>query len=57
MAFGVVCTEPIFDDIVIESEDYARGRIDKDWFWVDVDGKPTSDKHARFFGSWYDSGK
>ena len=57
MAFGVVCTEPIFDDIVIESEDYARGRIGKDWFWVDVDGKPTSDKHARFFGSWYDSGK
>lgn len=57
MAFGVVCTEPIFDDIMIEAENYACGRIGKDWFWVDEDGKPTSDKRNRFFGSWYDSAK
>lgn len=54
MAFGTVCTQPVFDELYISSEEYARGRIGEDWFWVDSKGNPTANREERFFGSWYD---
>ena len=54
MAFGTICTQPVFDELYISSEEYARGRIGEDWFWVDNNGNPTVNRNERFFGSWYD---
>lgn len=30
MAFGTICTQPVFDELYISSEEYARGRIGED---------------------------
>ena len=57
MAFGTICTQPVFDELYISSEEYARGRIGEDWFWVDSNGNPTANREERFFGSWYDMNK
>lgn len=57
MAFGTICTQPIFDELYISSEEYARGRIGEEWFWVDSNGNPTANREERFFGSWYDMNK
>lgn len=57
MAFGTLCTQPVFDELYISSEEYARGRIAEDWFWVDSKGNPTAKQEERFFGSWYDMNK
>lgn len=57
MAFGTVCTQPLFDELHISSEEYARGRIGEDWFWVDSNGNPTANREKCFFGSWYDMNK
>ena len=57
MAFGTASTKPLFDELDIRSEMYARGRIGAEWFWVDGKGIPTTDRQRRFFGSWYDAGK
>lgn len=54
MAFGTVCTQPMFDELYISSEEYARGRIGEEWLWVDSKGNPTANREERFFGSWYD---
>ena len=49
MAFGTICTQPVFDELYISSEEYARGRIGEDWFWVDNNGNPTVNRNERFF--------
>ena len=57
MAFGTICTQPVFDELYISSEEYARGRIVEEWLWVDSKGYPTANREERFFGSWYDMNK
>lgn len=57
MAFGTICAQPVFDELYISSEEYARGRIGEEWFWVDSKGNPTANREERFFGSWYDMNK
>lgn len=57
MAFGTVSTQPIFDELYINSEEYARGRIGEEWLWIDSKGNPTANREERFFGSWYDMNK
>lgn len=57
MAFGTICTQPVFDELYISSEEYARGRIGEEWLWVDSKGNPTAKQEQRFFGSWYDMNK
>ena len=50
-------TGTIFDEVYIYSEQYAKGRIGDEWFWVDNKGKPTLDENKAFLGSWYDEFK
>ena len=57
MAFGTICTQPVFDELYISSEEYALGRIGEEWLWVDSKGNPTAKREQRFFGSWYDMNK
>ena len=57
MAFGTICTQPVFDELYISSEEYARGRIGEEWLWIDSNGNPTANREERFFGSWYDMNK
>jgi len=57
MAFGTVCTQPMFNELYISSEEYARGRIGEEWLWIDSKGNPTANRDERFFGSWYDMNK
>ncbi len=57
MAFGTICTQPVFDELYISSEEYARGRIGEEWFWIDNNGNPIANSEERFFGSWYDMNK
>lgn len=57
MAFGTICTQPVFDELYISSEEYARGRIGEEWLWIDSKGNPTAKREERFFGSWYDMNK
>lgn len=52
--FGVT-TGIIFDDIIIESECYARGKIGEEWFFIDGYGKPTKKENEAWFGSWIDA--
>jgi hypothetical protein len=54
--FGVV-TDIIFDDLEIESECYAKGKIGDDWFFINGDGKPVKNYDEAWLGSWYDSDK
>jgi len=54
--FGVV-TDIIFDDVEIESECYAKGKIGDDWFFINGDGKPVKNYDEAWFGSLYDSDK
>lgn len=51
--FGV-CTDAVFDDIMITSEDYCRVKLDGQWGWVNIDGEFTLDESDAWFGSWYD---
>ena len=52
-----VSTGAIFDDILIESECYAQGKIGEEWYFIDGDGKPTKKEQEAWFGSWYDADK
>ena len=57
MAYGDISTDIIFDQLDIRSEEYARGLIGGDWYWVDHEGNPTKDISRRHFGGWYDQEK
>lgn len=52
-----VNTGTIFDDIDIRSEQYAKGKIEDEWYFVKWDGKPTKNEDEAWFGSWYDAEK
>ena len=52
-----VNTGAIFDDIDIRSEQYAKGKIGDEWYFVKWDGKPTKNEDEAWFGSWYDADK
>jgi hypothetical protein len=52
-----VNTGAIFDDIDIRSEQYAKGKIEDEWYFVKWDGKPTKKEDEAWFGSWYDADK
>ncbi len=55
--FMGVATEPVFDDILIQCEDYCMGKIGDTWYYVDGDGKPVINIAEAAFGSWIDSSK
>ncbi len=57
LLWGEIYTQPIFDKISIESENYTRVLLNGKWGWVDSDGKFTQDESEASFGSWYDSDK
>jgi len=50
-------TKPVFDKVVIESENYTRVLMNGKWGWIDIDGNFTSEKSEASFGSWYDMEK
>lgn len=51
---GLSCTPPIYDDIYIQSEDYAKVRKGDDWYYLNSKGEPVKSRHEAEFGSWYD---
>lgn len=57
LMYGNTSTNPIYDDILLQSEDYVRVLRDDKWYWIDENGRETEDKLESFFGSWYDSSK
>lgn len=48
---------PIFDELLIRSEDYVRARIGEKWGWITIDGELTQDRNKANYGSWADTGK
>ena len=50
-------TKPVFDKVVIESENYTRVLMNGKWGWIDYEGNFTSEKSEASFGSWYDLDK
>ena len=52
-----VNTGAIFDEIDIRSEQYAKGKIEDEWYFVKWDGKPTKNEDEAWFGSWCDAEK
>lgn len=54
--FGV-CSEAIFDEVIIESEEYCRVVLNRQKGWVDSDGKFTQNLEDAWFGSWHDAEK
>ena len=57
LLWGKKYTQPIFEDIFIESEECTRVKLNGKWGWVDGDGKFTQKKSKASFGSWYDFSK
>lgn len=55
--WGDTYTQPIFDDVSINSENYTRVLLNGKWGWIDSDGKFTIKKSEASFGSWYDREK
>ena len=55
--WGDTYTQPIFDDVSINSENYTRVLHNGKWGWIDNDGKFTTNESEASFGSWYDSEK
>lgn len=57
LLWGKIYTQPIFEDIFIESEEWTRVKQNGKWGWVDGNGKFTLKKSDASFGSWYDFSK
>ncbi|MCR4738063.1 MAG: hypothetical protein K5846_07865 [Bacteroidales bacterium] len=57
LLWGKKYTQPIFEDIFIESEEWTRVKLNGKWGWVDGNGKFTRKKSKASFGSWYDFSK
>lgn len=55
--FYDVATEPIYDDIIIQSEWYAQVKKDDTWYYLDYKGNPVTDVEDAFFASYYDASK
>ena len=61
--WGVSChgetTDAEFVDVIIQSEDFVRVKIEGDdtYYYLDDYGNLTSKRHEAFFGSWYDMSK
>ena len=55
--WGNTDTKPVFNKVVIESENYTRVLMNGEWGWIDSDGKFTSERSEASFGSWYDLDK
>lgn len=54
--FGV-CTEAIFDEVIISSEEYCQAVLNGQKGWIDCEGKFTQNPEEAWFGSWYDADK
>lgn len=54
LLWGKTYTQPIFDDIILVSEEWTRVKLNGKWGWVDGDGKFTTKKSKAGFGSFYD---
>lgn len=56
LCFGNTATNAIFEDILIQSEDYAKVKLpnDSNWYYLDNQGHVTLDRAKAFYGSWYD---
>jgi hypothetical protein len=50
-------TKPVFDKVVIESENYTRVLMNGKWGRIDQKGNFTSEESKAAFGSWYDLDK
>jgi len=48
------CTDAIFDDVCVQSEDYVKATIGDNSGYIDKSGKLTLSRQEAFFGSWYD---
>lgn len=57
LMFGNIATQPAYDDIILQSEDFARVLRNDKWYWINENGEETENKQEAFFGSWYDSSK
>lgn len=57
LMFGNIASQPVYDDIILQSEDYAKVLRDGKWYWIDENGKETENELEAFFGSWYDLSK
>lgn len=61
--WGVSChgetTDAEFVDVIIQSEDFVRVKIEGDdtYYYLDDYGNLTSKRHEAYFGSWYDMSK
>ena len=55
--FCHVATEPVYDDIMIFSEDYAQVKKDGTWYYLDHNGKPVTSRKKACFASYYDASK
>lgn len=54
--FGV-CTNAIFDEVIIHSEEYCQVVLQGQKGWVDSEGMFTQNPEEAYFGSWYDADK
>ena len=61
--WGVSChgetTDAEFVDVIIQSEDFVRVKIEGDdtYYYLDDYGNLTTKRHEAYFGSWYDMSK
>lgn len=55
--FGLTDTGPIFEHVIIRSEQYFRVLMDGKWGWIDYEGKFTTDESKACFGNWYNASK
>ena len=51
------CTDAIFEEVKLQSEDYAVATIGKTFGYIDKSGNLTHSRHKAFFGSWNDIDK
>lgn len=57
LMYGNTSTHPIYDDIILWSEEYVKVLRDDKLYWIDENGRETENELEAFFGSWYDSTK
>ena len=54
LQFGLSRSQPIYDEVYIESEDYAKVRKGDEWYYLNSKGEPVKSRREAEFGSWYD---
>ena len=50
--FDYIATAPIFDDILIECEEYVQVKQGNKWYYIDIGGNPTSEKDRAIFEAY-----